>query len=134
MYDSVESAITALQNHRQSEYNRTQATHYLRDHPSDEGNMALAAALDDNDYGVHWAASEALATIGEVAVPAVLHVLMQADVSHRTMSGAQHVFRANSSDLVRTESTDLVVALHDRTEKVATMQAAAALQAKLDAA
>ena len=132
MYDSVASAALALQDHKQSEYNRVQAAHYLRDHPADDGIAALVTALDSTDYGVHWAASDALAVIGEPAVSALLHRLMQADVSQRTISGARHIFHNNSSTRVRTESQDLVATMHDRTDEVATMQAAAALQAKLD--
>ena len=60
MIEFAEQAIAAINDTDLAENERTAAIHYLRDNPSDKGNAALIATLEDDDHGLRYAASGAL--------------------------------------------------------------------------
>ena len=111
MIESIEQAIGILKNNKLGELEREEAVEYLRKNPSAEGNDALIAGLDDDDYGVHWACGSALADLGEQAFPPLLMALSQSDNSIRLRRGARHVIHYNKSAKVRTKSAGLLKAL-----------------------
>ena len=111
MIESTEQAIGILQNTKLREVEREDAIHYLQQNPSAEGNQALVAGLDDDDYGVGWASGSALAQLGEPAFPSLLKALSQPGNSIRLRRGARHVIHYNSSTKVRHQSEKLMKAL-----------------------
>lgn len=121
MIESTPQAIAAMNNTRLPENERTEAVHYLRDNPSSEGNAALVEALEDNDHGVRYAASSALATIGEPAMPVLLNALAQADNSKSLRDGAHRVLTENSSSKVHEKCGPLLAALRSAEPAITTM-------------
>jgi HEAT repeat protein len=124
MINSTQEAIALLENTRLSEHEREGSVHYLRDHPSPEGDEALIAALDDDDAGVRWAAGAALAELGDDAFPALLNKLAHKSNDTWLREGARHVIHYNSSSRVRAESGELMRALKGPAADIASMEAA----------
>ena len=124
MIESTPQAIAAMNNAKLPENERTDAVHYLRDNPSSEGNAALVAALEDNDHGVRYAASSALAYIGEPAMPALLDALSQPDNSKALRDGAHRVLTENSSSRVHEKCGPLLAALRGSQAAITTMEEA----------
>lgn len=129
MIESPAQAIAAMNNPKFPENERSTATRYLRDNPSAEGNAALVAALEDDDHGVRYAASSALAYIGDSAMPALLAALAKPDNSKMLRDGAHRVLTENSSPKVRASCGDLLAALRGSQSSIATMEAASRLMA-----
>ncbi|MEZ4768737.1 MAG: HEAT repeat domain-containing protein [Caldilineales bacterium] len=127
MIESTAQAIAAMNNPKLSENERSAATRYLRDNPSAEGNAALVAALEDDDHGVRYAASSALAYIGEPAMPALLEALAKPDNDKVVRDGAHRVISENSSPRVREYCGDLLAALKGPQAGIASMQEAVRL-------
>lgn len=129
MIESTAQAVAAMNNARLSENERTSAVHYLRDNPSGEGNAALVAALEDDDHGVRYAASAALAYIGEPAMPTLLEALAKPDNNRVLRDGATRVLTENSSSRVREACGPLLAAFKGSQAGIATMEAAIPLMA-----
>lgn len=124
MIESPAQAVAAMNNPKLPENERAAAVHYLRDNPSVEGNVALVAALEDDDHGVRSAASSALAYIGDPAMPALLDALASPDNSKALRDGAHRVITENSSSKVHASCGDLLAALRGPQASIATMEAA----------
>ena len=88
---------------------------------------ALVAALEDDDHGVRYAASSALAYIGDSAMPALLDALAQPDNSKMLRDGAHRVITENSSPKVHASCDELLAALRGSQAGIATMEAAVRL-------
>ena len=129
--ETIAQALAILEDTDQKEKERVDAAHYLGKNGSEETAFALVAALDDDDYGVHWAASEGLALLGEAAMPALLKALADANCSPRVIHGAKHAFHTSSSSVVRAEARPLVAAMHGPDQDIAVIQAASELMTKL---
>ena len=127
MTETVEQEILILQNESAAEKDRVQAAHVLGRSGSQSAAEALVQALDGDDYGVHWAASEGLAQLGDVALPVLLKVLVSPTCSPRVRDGAKHVFHASSSENVRAQTKELLRVMHGPTEDINTMKAASDL-------
>jgi HEAT repeat protein len=132
MINSTEEALFLLQDTDLAEMDRTTAIQYLRNHPSSAGVEALVAALEDGDFAVSESAATALATLGERALPALLHALAQGPVGVELRERAWQVLYKNSSPMVRAESEQLLKAIHSPDADVATMEAAGKLLKQLD--
>ena len=111
MIESATQAISILQNTKLGELEREDAAHYLQQNPSAEGNQALVAGLEDDDYGVGWACGAALAALGEQAFVPLLEALSQPDNSTRLRKGARHVIHYNSSSKIHSQAAGLMKAL-----------------------
>ena len=111
MIESTEQAISILQNTKLGELEREDAVHYLQQNPSAEGNQALVAGLEDDDYGVGWACGSALAILGEQAFLPLLEALSQPGNSTRLRKGARHVIHYNSSPKIHSQAAGLMKAL-----------------------
>ena len=109
--DSEETAISTVQNGRLSEPEREEAIEYLRRNPSPEAIQVLITTLEDDDYGVRWAAGAALAQLGDAAWPPLLRALAKPDNSIRLRKGARHVLHYTTSPKVRSQSQELLRAL-----------------------
>lgn len=124
MIRSSDEAIAILKNTKLSELERDDAVHYLEEYPSAEGMEALVAALQDDDYGVRWKAGEALAQLGDAAMPALLRALCQPTEDAVLRQGARHVLHYNVSPRVQQQTRELMEALKGPGSGVATMEAA----------
>lgn len=131
MFETIAQATALIQNKNEPEERRVAAAHYLGEHGTEESAAVLVSALDDDDPGVRWAASEALAKMGDAAMPALLRAMVQPHCSLRLIDGAKHVFHTSSSDNVRAETTQLLQTMHGSSRSVAVMSAASALMTKL---
>lgn len=119
-----------MQNASEKEVTRVHASHSLAENGTEEATELLVVELDD-DYGVHWAASQGLAAMGDTALPAVLRALVKEDCSPRLLHGAKHAFHTSSSRTVREETEGIVALMHGSAETIAVMQAATELMIKL---
>lgn len=124
MIESTVQAIAAMNNRKLPENERTAAVHYLRDNPSSEGNTALVAAMEDEDHGVRYAASSALAYIGDPAMAALLDALAQPGNNKVLRDGAYRVLTDNPSLKVQETCGPLLAALKGPQSGIATMEAA----------
>lgn len=132
MIQSTQQAIAALQNTRLSEAEREQGIHYLRDNRSSEGIEALVAALQDADAGIRFAAGNALAGLGDAAMPALLQALAQPGNDILLRSGAHRVISENVSARVREQGQGLLKALKGPQAGIASMEAAIKLMPLFD--
>jgi hypothetical protein len=131
MIETFEQAKAVLQDTDEEERIRVHAAEFLAENGTAEAANLLVAALDNDDYGVHWAASEGLAAMGETALPAMLRALVAADCSPRVIHGAKHAFHTSSSLTVREETKGIVAAMHGPAQTIGVMQVANELMIKL---
>ena len=73
--ESWEQALDILDGRQNPVAEREAAARYLRKNPEPLAVPRLVRALQDEDFGVRWAASEALGQLGVPALEAVLRVL-----------------------------------------------------------
>ncbi len=130
MIESTEQAIDLLQDISYSENDREHAILFLRDNQTKEGIDALVASLEDDDYGVRWAASNALAAFGEAAMPVLLGALMKEDSDSRLRESSVHIIHSNSSQKVKSDSEELLKALKGPSANISSMEAAFELMEK----
>jgi HEAT repeat protein len=130
MIESTEQAIDILQDTANSEAERENAIHFLQQHESREGIEVLVTALEDDDYGVRWAAGSALAKFGESAMPSLLNALIKADNDSRLREASVHIIHNSTSRKVREESKELLKALKGPSAAIASMEAAYGLMEK----
>lgn len=131
MIETFEQAKVVLQDTGEKEENRVHAAEFLAGSGTEGAADLLVVALDDDDYGVHWAASSGLAAMGETALPAVLRVLVKSDCSPRVLHGAKHAFHTSSSPTVREETKGIVAMMHGPAQTIGVMEAANELMIKL---
>jgi len=104
-------ALTVLDDRDLDAMAREKAVHYLEHKASQTSIERLVQALEDESFGVRWAAAEALSKIGEAALPALLNALINKADHHWLREGAYHVLYCNSSPRVQEEATQLRQAL-----------------------
>ena len=124
MIQTTEQAIAVIQNTRLSEAEREEGIHFVRQAPSAQGIEVLVETLRDNDHGVRFAAAHALAYVGDVAMPALLQALAQADNDVALRKGATIVISESTSPKVRQQGQALLNALKGSQAGIATMEAA----------
>lgn len=130
MIESAEGAIQVIQNKDLPENERVYAIKYLRGSPGEEAVSALITALKDDDHGVRFAASEALADMGEIVMPQLLQALSGPANDIRLREGALRVLHNSSSVRVREESRDLTRVLLGAGAQPLSMKAASELMAR----
>lgn len=130
-FETIEQATAVLQDETASEKERVNAAHYLGRTHSEVVVPALIAAMDDDDFGVHWAASEGLAHLGDYALPGILKALTDSHCSPRVFEGAKHVFHTSGSPKVKTETNALLQTMHGDEPSIESMEAASELMRKL---
>lgn len=92
MITSVEEAIDILQNVKLPSHEREQAVQYISGESGDVVLKALVAALHDGDFGIRWAASDALLARGEIGLRAILLELASPRNDYNLREIAVHFF------------------------------------------
>ncbi|MEJ2013029.1 MAG: HEAT repeat domain-containing protein [Anaerolineales bacterium] len=121
-----DEAMRILHDDSESIARREEAASYLEENPSVTGIDGLVSGMDDDDPGVRWATSNALAELGEAALPAVLQALIQG-YNSRMRDSAYHFLRGNSSPWVRMHAEPVRQALRSVAPEVTAPKAAAEL-------
>ncbi len=111
MFDSIEKAINVLKDTNEDSLKRVDAVKFLGEVGSEQAIDVLVETLEDDDYGVRWAAADELAKLGEKAAPTVLRKLLDPNTSTRVFEMAVHIFKNNGDILIRTKAEALVKAL-----------------------
>jgi HEAT repeat protein len=124
---SIGDAIPVLSDTTQTEIARVDAAHFLAKNPDPHGVEALILALDDYDPGVRWAASNALAAIGEPAMPPLLERLVEHAGDPWLREAVLRVIRHNRSDPFRQKATPLRWELEKPVADLSAIQAAGRL-------
>jgi HEAT repeat protein len=127
MINSTAEAIAALKDASLPEAEREKGIHFLRDHSSPEGIDALVATLDDDDFGVRWAASSALAVQGDAVLKPLLRMLLTAAGDPQIREVAGRVLHDNASPDVRAKTGNLQKAMKGSEADIATMMEASKL-------
>ncbi len=130
-FQSPEQAIAVLKDLSGSELERVSAITYLGQQGTPEAIDALISVLSDDDYGVRWAAADALAKLGATAAPAVLRSMFDPDADERFFESIHHIFKENGDMLIRSQAKPLVQAL-DKHNDIQAMTEAAALLKELE--
>ncbi len=107
---SVDEAIRILDDYTHNISKRERAAHYLKENPSPAAISRLAEAMDDEDFGVRWAASSALAEMGAQGLPYVMRKLIS-DYSGPLRESVYHFLHYNNSDWVQRHAAPLMKAL-----------------------
>ena len=128
---NVPEAIEILEDVTASTPAREEAIHYLADNLTPEGVDCLAEALDDDQFGVRWAAARALSYAGDAAMEPLLRVLIAKGGSPEMRDAAVYVLRNSVSPKVREQGAELVVALRGPAADIAAPQTAYQLMRKL---
>lgn len=110
---------------------REAAARYLERYSSKKAIDALIKTLNDSDFGVRWAASTALARLGEQALPSVLRSIIHG-YNARLREGVYHVLHYNNSVWVWQNAEPLMQALKSSAPDVLGPQAAAELLEKFE--
>lgn len=131
MINSAAEAIAALKDVNLPEAERERGIHFLRDNPSPEGIEALVAVLNDDDFGVRWAASSALAVQGDAVLKPLLRMLLTSAGDPQIRDVAGRVLRDNASPDVRSDTSDLQKAMKGPEADIATMMEASRLLRQL---
>jgi HEAT repeat protein len=130
-FDSIDQAIAILKDPNQPELTRNDAIFYLEENDGQEAIDALISVLDDDDYGVRWAAAEALAKMGAKAAPSVLRALLSPDADERLREAVHHIFKNNGDISIRSEAQPLVKALESKSTSIDELTEAGKLLQKL---
>lgn len=132
MFESLSAAREVIANTRRTAADREDAIHYVANNsPGAEELALLVTTLDDNDSGVRYAAANALARCGMMALKPLVDALARPGSSVRLRQGAHHVFKESVSPEVRRQSAELMAALEGSGSDLASLEAAIRLQARL---
>ncbi len=126
-------ALAILDDPNQDALSREAAARYLENHPDPHIRGRLVRALQDDDEGVRWAAAEALARLGEQALPELLQALTDPDRvgDPRLREVAHYTLRHGYYPSVSVAA--LVKALDGPTADIETMLQANQVRQQLDA-
>lgn len=112
MFKTTEQAIAVLKDEESTEPERVHAIHFLKDHPETGSIDALISVLQDDDFGVRWAASEALVHMGIKAATSALRTIFSPDSDERLLESLHHIFKENGDTLIRNDAEALIRALN----------------------
>ncbi len=129
---SETQALGVLQDVSRDPELRAKAARYLGQYPTARVIQCLVAALQDDDFGVRWAAAEALAKCGPVALPEMLKALTDPKRvgDPRVRSGISHALHEIRNPELQAQTADLVEALRGPAAAIPAMMAAGALLLK----
>jgi hypothetical protein len=131
MFDSTETAVAVLKDENRDSEERVHAVKHLELAATPEIISLLVTALNDDEYSVRWAASEALAQLGDEAFPALLRALARPDNDQRLREGAKHIIHTSRGSNIQKEGPAIVKAMHGPSQDIATMEAASDVMMKL---
>ena len=110
-FQTTTEALAVLQDTTRTEVERTAAIHYLAEDRSSASIDALAHTLADENFGVRWAASNALIYAGQAAFKPILRMLVAHGTSATVREVACHALCDNTDPQVRAASQDLLQAM-----------------------
>ena len=116
-------AIRVLDDEKNHTGLREEAARFLEENPTENAMQRLIQALTDDDFGVRWAASSALAKLGDRALPALLQVMIK-DTSPRLRESVYHVLHYNQDQWIQWHSKPLMDAIKGVAPDVTAPQAA----------
>ena len=123
---SETQALQVLDDIRQGPLEREAAARYLKRHPTQKVIHRLVLALQDDDFGVRWDAAEALALLGEPALPELVKALTdpQRIGDSRLREGAYHVLHHMQRDRLSVPVDKLMAALKGPASDIAAFEEA----------
>jgi HEAT repeat protein len=74
--ESESQALKILKDQKRNEFEKENAVRFLLANPSELAMQTLIQSLMEDDFGVRWQASQALALLGKSALPCLLNALM----------------------------------------------------------
>lgn len=129
---SISQALAVLDDTRQDYRTREQAVHDLSGHPTPQTAERLVQALEDEEFGVRWAAAVALIQMGKIALPALLRALTQRPDSVWLREGAHHILHYTGDAKIRQQTAGLLEALKGPAAQLSTAQTAYAILQSLE--
>lgn len=132
MVQTDTEAIKILDNTELSALKREEAVYRLGRHPDERAIKRLVQALEDNDFGVRWAAAVALSELGRKALLPLLQALTQRADDPWLREGVYHVLHYNSDPRVRDETHELRQALKGPAANIASAETAFKLMHELE--
>lgn len=123
-FTNTTEALAVLQDTTRAEVERTAAIHVLAEDRSPASIEALAQTLADEDFGVRWAASNALIHAGQAAFKPILRMLVARGTSAAVRETACHALCDNVDPQVRAASQELLPAMKGAGADAAAPQAA----------
>ena len=125
MIQSKQEAVTILNDSSRATFDREKAIHFLKEQTLSQVEMdALVNALSDDEVGVRWAASVALAAHGRSVLPTILHALVQSNCNSLLCASVHHILHDNATSDLRVEAKELLQALKGPASDVAAMDVA----------
>ncbi len=124
---SNQEAIQILKDEHRAVFDREQAIHYLVSTPTSENLSYLVRALEDESFGVRWAAAAELAHTGRLALEPLLRALIDRPSSVWLRQGAYHVLHYMPGMTLRQKTAHLQQALKGAGANVAATEAAGLL-------
>jgi HEAT repeat protein len=121
--DSEEKALAILRDKGETISRREAAARYLELKESEEAVRGMIEAMDDDDFGVRWAVSTALAKLGERVLSAVLGRIIHG-YNTRLRESVYHVLHYNRSKWVQANARELMEALKSPAPGVTAPEAA----------
>ena len=128
---SEKQAIEIVKDNKQKVLDREAAIYYLEKAATPDNLALLVDMLEDDAFGVRWAAAVVLAKVGDSSMAPLLHALIEKHDSTWLREGSHHVLHYSSSQNIREQSGELQKALRGPGAEMATMQEAFALLKKL---
>lgn len=93
-----DQALVRLNNTHLNYQKRELAIHYICEHPTPQGIKALVNVLSDQEFGVRWSASVALAQLGSLALPEILRALTIPEMNTvRLREAVMHILHYSSN-------------------------------------
>jgi hypothetical protein len=123
-FQTTTEALAVLQDTSRPEVERSAAVHFLAEDRSPASIEALAQMLTDEDFGVRWAASNALIYAGQAAFKPILRVLVAHGATTTVREAAGHALSRHADPQVRAASQELLQAMKGAGANVAAPQVA----------
>lgn len=123
-FPNTTEALAVLQDTTRPEVERTAAIHYLAEDLCPACIDALAQTMADENFGVRWAASNALIYAGQAAFKPILRALVAHGTSAAVREAACHALCDNADPQVRAASQELLQAMKGAGADAAAPQAA----------
>lgn len=125
-------AFATLQDTSKGLLDREHAIHYLAEHMSPAAVEQLIPLLQEDQFGLRWAAADALRYGGDMALIPLLRKLVQSGSRLSVREVVHHALSKNISPAVREQAQEVLAAMKGPAADLATTQAAYQLLRKLD--
>jgi HEAT repeat protein len=119
-----EEARKVLNNRAGGVEERENAIHVLSQNPQPEDLVRLVRILEDDDFGMRWAAAVALSLAGDSALRPLLQALRARPDSVWLRQGAHHVFHYSSGSIARAYAREMMDAMKGPAAELTTEECA----------